>query len=137
LLELAWTLSVLALWFDWLAKIDPREVKKMRGKRAIAGTSVVVSFIVLAAIGQQEPSSSQANAKTQLENCQIAMPIILKNYNNAKYAVQRARNSADASHILPAVNEAQLALDAMEQPLKVCNEAVHNERGEQPQNNKN
>jgi hypothetical protein len=108
----------------------------MRGKRAIAGTSVIVSFIVLAAIGQQ-PSSSRANVKTQLENCQTAMPSILKNYNNAKYAVQRARNSADASHILPAVNEAQFALDAMEQPLKVCNEAVQNVRSEQPQDNKN
>jgi len=64
------------------------------------------------------------------------MRIILKNYNNAKYAVQRARNSADASHILPAVNEAQLALDAMEQPLNVCNEAVQNVRGGQPQDTK-
>jgi len=96
----------------------------MSGKRAIAGIAVLVSFFVLAAIGEQEPSSS--NTKTQMESCQAAMPMILKNYNNAKYAVQRARSSADASHILPAVNEAQLALDAIDQPLKVCSEAVQN-----------
>ena len=106
----------------------------MRVKRAIAGILVVLSLIVLAATGQREPSSP--NAQTQLENCQTAMRIILKNYNNAKYAVQRARNSADASHILPAVNEAQLALDAMEQPLNVCNEAVKNVRGGQLQGTK-
>jgi len=93
---------------------------------------MVLSLIVLAATGQREPSSP--NAKTQLENCQTAMRIISKNYNNAKYAVQRTRSSTDASHILPAVNEAQLALDAMEQqPLNVCNEALQKVRGGQQQ----
>lgn len=101
-------------------------------KRTTAGISMVVSLIVLAATGQPEPSSP--NAKTQLESCQTAVRIILKNYHNTKYAVQRARNSTDASQILPAVNGAQLALDPMEQqPLNMCNEALQKVRGGQQQ----
>ena len=64
------------------------------------------------------------------------MPTILKNYNNAKYAVLRAGNSADAAHILGPVGEAQAALNAMEQPLKVCYEAMQNTQAEQQQGNK-
>lgn len=108
----------------------------MCGERAITGTLFVLSFVALAATGQQGTPSPQTK-KVQLENCQAAMPVISKNYNDAKYAVQRARNSADASHILPAVNEAQLALEAMEQPLKVCTDAVQSATSTQSQDNKN
>lgn len=90
----------------------------------------LVSFIAMAAIGQEERSSQQENR--QIASCQAAMQVILKHYNNARYAVQRARNSGDVGHILSAVNEAQLALDTMEQPLKVCNEAVQNVKSDPP-----
>ena len=52
------------------------------------------------------------------------MPVIIKQYNNARYAVTAARNAGDRGHILTAVNQAQAALDSMEQPLKVCSDAV-------------
>ncbi len=100
----------------------------MRGWRAIAGTSVVVSFIVLGAIGQQEHSPQENN----LEDCQAAMPIIVKQYNNARYAVQAARNGGDKGHIMTAVNQAEAALDTMEQPLRVCSDVVQNLKASQP-----
>lgn len=97
--------------------------------RALVETSVVVSFVVVVAIGQQERPPQQENT---LENCQAAMPEIMKQYNNARYAVETARNSGDRGHILTAVNQAQAALDTMEQPLKVCSEAVQNLKANQP-----
>jgi hypothetical protein len=92
---------------------------------------VTVSVIVLAAIGQGERSPEEENAQTQVTNCQTAMPIVLKQYNNARYAVQAARNSGDKGHILTEVNQAQAALDAMEQPLKVCSEAMQSTKSGQ------
>ena len=65
--------------------------------RAIAGISVIICVIGLTAIGQEGEAAHQTAPNTQLERCKTAMPIILKNYNNAKYAVFRAGNSADAA----------------------------------------
>ncbi len=98
---------------------------------------VIASVIVLAAIGQDERSPEQENTQTQIKNCQTAMPVILKHYNNAIYAVQAARNSGDRGHILTEVNQAQAALDAMEQPLKVCSEAMQSMKSGQPRDGKN
>ena len=98
---------------------------------------VTVSVIVLAAIGQNERSPEQENAQAQVTNCQTAMPVILKQYNNARYAVQAAQNSGDKAHILPQVSQAQAALDAMEQPLKVCSEAMQNMKSGQPRDGTN
>ena len=110
----------------------------MHVQRAIAGTALVIVFvIVLGAIGQDGGTAAQGNAPTQVANCQTAMPVILKQYNNARYAVQAARNSGDTGHILTQVNQAQVALDAMEQPLKVCSEAMQNVESGQPRNGKN
>ena len=104
--------------------------------RAIAGISAIVCVIGLTAIGQEEEAAHQTAANTQLKRCKAAMPIIFKNYNNAKYAVFRAGNSGDAAHILGPVREAQAAIDAMEQPLKACYEAMRNTQTEQQQDNK-
>ena len=109
----------------------------MHVPRVIAGTLVTVSVIVLAAIGQDDRSHEQENAQAQVTNCQTAMPVILKQYNNARYAVQAARNSGDKGHILTEVNQAQAALDAMEQPLKVCSEAMQNMKSGQPRDGTN
>ena len=109
----------------------------MNVQRAIAGVLVTVSFIVLAAIGQDDRSHEQENAQAQVTNCQTAMPVILKQYNNAKYAVQAARNSGDRGHILDEVNQAQAALDAMEEPLKVCSEAMQNMKSGRPRDGTN
>ena len=99
--------------------------------RAIAGITAVVCIIGLTAIGQQQQAPQQTAANTQIEGCKAAMPIILKNYNNAKYAVFRATNAgSDAAHILGPVREAQAALDSMEQPLKGCYEAIQNTKAE-------
>lgn len=98
---------------------------------------VIVSVIVLAAIGQDERSPEQENAQTQVANCQTVMPVILKQYNNARYAVQAALNSGDKGHILTAVSQAQAALDAMEQPLRVCSESMQNMKNGQPRDGKN
>jgi hypothetical protein len=106
-------------------------------QRAIAGTLVIVSIIVLAAIGQDQRSPAQENAQTQVTNCQTAMPVILKQYNNARYAVQAALNAGDKGHILTEVNQAQAALDAMEQPLKACSEAMQSVKNSQPRDGKN
>ena len=103
----------------------------MHVQRTIAGTLLTVSVIVLATIGQDERSHEQENAQTQVTNCQTAMPVILKQYNNARYAVQAARNSGDKGHILTEVNQAKAALDAMEQPLKVCSEAMQSMKSDQ------
>jgi hypothetical protein len=48
-----------------------------------------------------------------------------------KIAVFRAANSGDAASILGPVREAQVALDAMEQPLKGCYDAMQNTQAEQ------
>jgi hypothetical protein len=104
--------------------------------RAIAAISAIICIMGLTAIGQEEGVAHQTASNTQLERCKTAMPTILKNYNNAKYAVFRAGNSADAAHILGPVREAQAALDAMEQPLKACYEAMQNTQTEQQQDNK-
>jgi len=104
--------------------------------RAIAGISVIICVIGLAAIGQEGEAAHPTAPNTQLKRCKTAMPIILKNYNNAKYAVFRAGNSADAANILEPVREAQAALDAMEQPLKACYEAMQNTQAEQQRDNK-
>jgi hypothetical protein len=109
----------------------------MHVQRAIAGTLVTVSVIVLAAIGQDDRSHEQENAQAQVTNCQTTMPVILKQYNNARYAVQAARNSGDKGRILDQVNQAQAALDAMEQPLKVCSEAIQNMKSGQPRDGTN
>ena len=109
----------------------------MHVQRAIAWTLVTVSVIVLAAIGQDDRSHDQENAQAQVTNCQTAMPVILKQYNNARYAVQAAQNSGDSAHILPQVSQAQAALDAMEQPLKVCSEAMQNMKSGQPRDGTN
>jgi hypothetical protein len=109
----------------------------MHVQRAIAGTLVTVSVIVLVAIGQDERSPEQENAQPQVTNCQTAMPVILKQYNNARYAVRAARNSGDRGHILTEVNQAQAALDAMEQPLKLCSEAMQSMKRGQPRDGKN
>ena len=109
----------------------------MHVQRAIAVTTLIVSIIVLAAIGQDVHSPGQENLQTQVTNCQTAMPIILKHYNNARYAVQAARNSGDKGHILTEVNQAQAALDSMEQPLKVCSEAMGNTESGQARDGKN
>jgi hypothetical protein len=111
----------------------PQGAKAMRLARTIAGISAVICVIGLTAIGQEEQTAHQAAPITQLERCKTAMPSILKNYNNAKYAVSRAGNSADAAHILGPVREAQAALDAMEQPLKACYEAMQNTQAEHQQ----
>jgi len=104
--------------------------------RAIVGISVIICGIELTAIGQEGVAAHQTAPNTQLERCKTAMPIILKNYNNAKYAVFRAGNSADAAHILGPVREAQAALDAMEQPLNACYEAMQIAQTEQQRDNK-
>lgn len=99
--------------------------------RAIAGISATLCIIGLTAIGQQK-GSRQTTANTRLERCKAAMPTIFKNYNNAKYAVFRATNAgAEAASILGPVREAQAALDAMDQPLKGCYEAMQNTQAEQ------
>ena len=109
----------------------------MRFGRAVAGILATLCVIGLTAIGQQEEDSRQMAPKTQLESCRAAMPTILKNYNNAKYAMFRAANAGgDAGHILGPVREAQAALDAMEQPLKGCYEAMQNTSAEQQPDNK-
>ena len=106
----------------------------MQVQRKIAGTALVVmSVIVLAAIGQDERSHGKDNVQAQVTNCQAAMPAILKQYHNARYAVQAARNSGDKGQILTEVNQAQAALDAMQQPLKVCSDAMQNMESAQPQ----
>jgi hypothetical protein len=102
-----------------------------------AGTLVIVSVIVIAAIGQDEHSPEQDNAPTQVTNCQTAMPVILNQYKNARYAVQAALNSGDKGHILTAISQAQAALDAMEQPLSVCSEAMQNMKSGRPRDGKN
>jgi hypothetical protein len=109
----------------------------MHVRRAIPGILVTVSVIVFAAIGQNERSPEHENAQTRVTNCQTAMPVILKQYNNARYAVQAARNSGDKGQILTEVNQAQAALDAMEKPLRVCSEAMQSMKSDQPQNGRN
>jgi hypothetical protein len=106
--------------------------------RTVVGIPAIVCIIGLMAIGQQqEEAPHQTAPKTQLERCKADMPTIFKNYNNAKYAVFRAANSgADAGSILGPVREAQAALDAMEQPLKGCYDAMRNTQAEQQQDSK-
>jgi hypothetical protein len=89
----------------------------------------------VSAIGQEEKAAHQTAPDTQLERCKTAMPIILKNFDNPKYAVVRAGDSGDAAHILRPVREAPAALDAMEQPLKARYEAMQITRAEQQQDN--
>lgn len=98
---------------------------------------MIVSVIVLVAIGQDERSHEQENAQTQVTNCQTAMPVILKQYNNARYAVRAAQNSGDKGHVLTEVNQAQAALDAMEQPVRVCSEAMQSMKSSQPRDGTN
>jgi hypothetical protein len=101
----------------------------MQVQKTISGAALVmVSVMVAGAIGQDDRSVAQENAQTQITTCETAMPVILKQYNIARYAVQAARNSGDKGHILTEVNQAQAALDAMEQPLQVCSEAVTRDR---------
>ena len=102
--------------------------------RVIAGISVLVCVIGITAIGQQQDVPQPSAPKTQLESCREAMPAIYKNYNNAKYAVFLARQGGD--HTGNYVLTAQAALDAMEQPLKGCYEAMLNTRGEAELDNK-
>jgi len=103
--------------------------------RAATGILCVVCVIGLSAIGQEE-KPDQAAPKTQLEICRAAMPAIFKNYNNAKYAVFRAANTGDFAHMGGPVREAQAALDAMEQPLKACYEAMQKIQPEQQPDHK-
>jgi hypothetical protein len=102
--------------------------------RATAGILVTVGMVALLAVGQQESASRQTEGQARIEDCKAVMPVILKNYNNAKYAVFLARNSGDG--MLDRVNTAQAALDAMEQPLKVCSDAMQKVRGGAPQEEK-
>ena len=104
----------------------------MRFARAMLGISVTVCVIGVTAIGQQEEAPHQPAPKTRLELCMAAMPMIFKNYNNAKYAVFRARILT----MPPFPVEAQAALDAIEQPLKDCYEASQNTHAEQKQDSK-
>ncbi len=97
----------------------------------------MVSVIVAAAIGQDDRPPAQENPQTQITDCRAALPVILKHYNNARYAVQAARNSGDRGQILTEVNQAQAALDAMEQPLNVCEKAMQDMETGQPRNGKN
>ena len=99
----------------------------MTSRRAVAAISAILCIVGLTAIGQPQDAPHPTTANSQLERCQAAMPTLLKNFNNAKYAVSRAANAgANASAILGPVREAQAALDAMEQPLKGCYEAMQN-----------
>jgi len=104
--------------------------------RVVYGVLVLVSVIALPVLGQDERSPENDNSHTQLANCQTAMPILLKQYNNAKYAVQAARNSGDKAHILTEVGQAQAALDAMEQPLEVCSKVIQSMETGQPREDK-
>jgi len=94
----------------------------MHIQRARAAAFVIGSVAVFGTSGQGERSTGQENS--QITDCQTAMPVILKQYNNARYAVEAARSSGDKGHIMTEVNQAQAALDAMEQPLKVCSDAL-------------
>jgi hypothetical protein len=120
-----------------IVNLTSEVLNTMHVQRAIAGTFVTVSVIVLAAIGQHDRSHEEENAQAQVTNCQTAMPVIFKQYNNARYAVQAARNSGDRGHILDEVNQAQAALDAMEEPIKVCSEAMQNMKSGQPRDGTN
>ena len=104
--------------------------------RALAPISGIICIVGLTAIGQQDNAPHQTDPKTQMERCRAAMPGILKNYNNAKYAVFLARNSGGGPQAGNHVDTAQAALDAMEQPLKVCSEAMQNMQDEQQPDNK-
>jgi hypothetical protein len=99
--------------------------------RAIAPISAFIWVIGLTAIGQQDNAPHQTDPKAQIEQCKAVMPSILKNYNNAKYAVFLARNSGGGPQAGNHVDTAQAALDAMEQPLKVCSEAMQSMQDEQ------
>jgi hypothetical protein len=103
----------------------------------VLAMAAIVCFIVLSARGQDEHAPQQNKAPAQIENCQAAMQVIIKNYNDAKYAVQQARWAGDRGHILDAVNAAQLSLNNMEEPLKVCSEALQNVKSDQPSSKNN
>jgi hypothetical protein len=95
----------------------------MRLRRMLTGLLIAFCFVALAAIGQQERAPQ---SESTLENCRAAMPGIMKQYNNAKYAVQTAQSGGDTGHILTAVNQAKAALNAMNQPLQLCSDALQN-----------
>jgi len=107
----------------------------MRIHRALAVISVIVDVFAFTAIGQQQ--SQPDNPQAQLEKCKAAMPGIMKNYNNAKYAVFLARQSAGGDHTGNYVETAQAALDSIEQPLKGCYEAFQHMKDAPPQEHSN
>lgn len=106
--------------------------------RQTAAVLVIALSMVLVgqhstARGEQEQTDQHQMNQTRqsnLEDCRAAMQTITKEYKNALYAVQRARNSGARAYILDAANDAQMALDAMEQPLKVCTDAMQVVRAE-------
>lgn len=106
----------------------------MRIQQVLAGLSVVVLFTVLTGAARRGHLDDQESPKTQFDSCQAAMPEIVRQYNNAKYAIVLAHNSGDRGHILSAVNAAQAALDSMAQPLAVCSDLMN--KGVKPRNNK-
>jgi hypothetical protein len=112
-----------------------QEAKAMNLLRAIAPISAILCVTGLTTVGQQDNAPPQTDPKAQIERCKAAMPSILKNYNNAKYAVFLARNSGGGPQAGNHVDTAQAALDAMEQPLKVCSEAMQSVQDEQPPGN--
>ena len=106
----------------------------MRILRATALMSVIIGIFGFAAIGQQEQPRPDT-PQSKLEKCRTDMPGIMKNYNDAKYAVFLARQGGD--HIGNYVINAQAALDAMEQPLKGCYEAFQNAKDAAPPEHSN
>ncbi len=58
----------------------------MSAGRVLAGISAIGCVIGLTAIGRRASAPHQPDPKTQVESCKAAMPIIVKNYNNARYA---------------------------------------------------
>lgn len=106
----------------------------MRMHRAIALTSAVISIFGFAASGQQEQPKPDT-PQSKLEKCRTDMPGIMKNYNNAKYAVFLSRQGGDQIGNL--LINAQVALDAMERPLKGCYEAFQNAKDAAPPEHSN
>lgn len=91
----------------------------MSGK-SVASIAMALFVLGPAATAWQD-GSRPPTPKTQMEQCKDAMPTILKNYNDAKYAVFQAGNAGQLGG--DAIRRAQAALDAMDEPLRACYEA--------------
>ena len=100
----------------------------MNLKRSVTAMLGLVCVVALTATGQQDNAAQQAETKSQLERCNALMPTILKNYNNAKYAVFLSRQTALGGQVSGMqLDAAQAGLDAMEAPLKICAAAVQSQ----------